>query len=749
VRVQKRDGSYQELQMTKIQRALLMAFQGQREQPDVMPLVKRAVDWLRPEGDVSVGRVSDVVESVLIEAGHARVARGFMRHRMERDAARAERLRPDTQMLKDYIHVAKYARHVVDHRESRDETIDRVEGMHTRRWPEWAEEIGDAFDYVRRSEGVPSMRSMQFAGEAMERDNARGYNCSFTHVNRWAAFQETLYLLLCGCGVGYSVQWRHIEQLGDVIDVDEGNVCHYTIADDIKGWADALGFLIQCYTKTGCWVEFNYSLIRAEGSVLKTSGGRAPGHLPLKRMLEAVRGVLHSAQGRRLRPVEAHDILCYEAQCVLAGGIRRSAMIALFSPEDTEMLCCKTKGVFRPMSGGDPGLNAQREMANNSACLLRGGTSRAVFERIIRVAQANYGDPGFYWTTNLDYGPNPCGEIGMWPMVRWCDKCGTYGHPGRYQCGCGSLKTVVQTGWSFCNLTEVNCQGADEEALVARVRAMARIGTMQASYTGFSYLGAVSEAICKREALLGVGLTGIMDNPLALDARVLQRLAAVAVRENKVWASRLGINTAARVTTVKPSGTASLWLGGVGSGIHPRWARRYIQRVTANPNEPAAQWFYKTNPHMVEVKPNGDWCLMFPIQCDDDAVTVKEQGWGAFMDAVFTVYENWIKPGTVDAGSAPGLTHNVSCTVTMRNGELDAIVDRLWREQYSICAMSFAPYMVDARFRYVPRDATFAEETWNRLIRLYRPVDWSRFVEAVDNTAHNLEAACASGVCEI
>lgn len=757
VRVKKRDGSYQELRMSKIQRGLLMAFQGGREQPDVMPLVHRVLDRVRGMVDpVSIERVSDTVEETLAEAGHTAVARRYMKYRLRRAVARAERLKPDAAAVPGYIQAAKYARHLVgeSRRENKTETTERVFEMHATRAPDQQglTELREAMDVVHAGNGAPSMRSCQFAGEALLRDNARMYNCSFTHINRWRVFQEVFYLLLCGCGVGYSVQWRHVDQLGELGYVDKRKVCHYVIDDDIRGWSDALGFLIECYTQTGCYPEFSYHKIRDEGELLHTSGGRAPGHLELKRALEAVRSVLDRAQGRALRPLECHDIICHLAEAVLSGGIRRSALISLFSPEDTEMLYCKTKGIFRPQSGGDPGLNAQREMANNSACLLREATSKTMLERIVRVAQGNFGCPGFYWTVNLDYGPNPCGEIGMWPAIRWCEECGTYGHPGVFECDCGSLATVLRSGWSFCNLTEVNCVGASRAELIRRVVAMAHIGTYQATYTSFEYLGSVSEEICRREALLGVGLTGIMDNPgVALCPGVLRECAAAAVAENKRLAARLGINPAARVTTVKPSGTASLWMGGVGSGIHPRWSRRYIQRITANPNEPPAAWFKAMNPHMVEVTPSGDWKLMFPIQCEDGAVTVKEQGWSEFMDAVFIVYENWIVPGTADETSAPGLTHNVSCTVTIRDGELDQVVERIWRERERVCAMSFAPYLVDQKFRYAPRQAVRAEDEglWDRLIRLYKPVDWGGLLELADGTTLMSEGGCMGGACEV
>jgi ribonucleoside-diphosphate reductase alpha chain len=728
--------------------------------PDIMPLVHRVVDDVRGLAEpVDVEAVSDAVEAVLASSGWVDVARSFMRYRLERAVVRAERLRPDDGAISGYIHVGKYARYLGDaqRRELFVETVARDENMHLRRWPELEGEIRGAFSYVYEKMGMPSMRSMQFGGLAIEKDNARIYNCSFGHLSRWRAFQEMFYLLLCGCGVGYSVQWQHVDQLGELHAVDPGDVCHYTIDDSIKGWADALGYLLESYHgDRNCYVEFNYSQIRAEGTPLKTSGGLAPGHLPLKRCLEAVRGVLDGAVGRKMRPIECHDIMCHTALAVLAGGIRRSAMIALFSPEDTEMLYSKTRGVFRPAgSGGDAGLNAQREMANNSACLLRATATREVFDRIVRVAATNYGCPGFYFTNNLDYGPNPCGEIGMWPMINKCRDCDAWSSPDLDCCeSCSGQDLRMMSGISFCNLTEVNCAGAvDADDLYARVKAMAFIGTLQAGYDSFPYLGDVTEAIVRREALLGVGLTGIMDNTgLVLNPKVLGRAARVAVDENIRVAALVGISSAARVTTVKPSGTSSLELGGVGSGIHPRWARRYIQRVTANPLEPQAVYFRRVNPHMVEVKPNGDWAICFPIQAADDALTVKESTAMEFLDAVFMVYEHWIEPGTARPSSSPGMTHNVSCTVTVRDSELEGVIARVWDERHRVAAMTFAPYLIDERFRYAPRQAVAGprdEARWNELIRLYKPIDWAAFREETDTTTLSSEPACKGNVCEI
>ncbi len=765
IRITKRDGSLQELELSKIQRALLMAFNAIGPVPNVSPLVQRVAEKLsRLAGEgIQVNQVAIACETVLLESGYHNVAAAFMRYRVSRDEARARRLVPDNNALSDYLHVAKYAKFdsELERREIYPETATRCFEMHERRLEQWYEsgrisaqeceslvrDLRAAFDLVELKIILASMRSMQFGGLAIEANNARLYNCSYTHVDRWEVFSQIFFLLLSGCGVGYSVQWQHVEKLSAVGRIDPRDVVHHTIGDSIEGWADAIEALIRSY-ESGFYVEFSYSAIRPEGSLLKTSGGLAPGHLPLKRCLERVRGILEASQGRRLRPLEAHDIVCHIAEAVLAGGIRRSSLISLFSPADTEMLYCKASGNFEP-----GGLNSHRQMANNSAALLRGSTDRALFDRIIRVSTENYGDPGFYWTDNLDYGSNPCGEIGLWPKISWCSQCRDYRSAEYDQCEKCTTDLVMKSGFQFCNLCEVNVAAcATREDFLVACRAAAFIGTIQASYTYFPYLGPVTEAITKREALIGVGIMGMMDNvSLAFDPALLRCGAEAVVEENKRVAVIIGINQAARATTIKPGGTGPA-VAGVSSGIGPRWARRYLNRVLANVGEPQFQYLKSINPHMCEEKPNGDWVITFPIQAADGSVTVKEMLAKDFVEKVFLVYNNWILPGTALPDSAPGLTHNVSSTTTVRDDERAELMETIWENRFSITAMSFVPYLLDKKFRYAPREAVGAPEEalWNRLIKLYKPIDWANFKEDRDTTSRRLTVACGpGGVCEI
>jgi len=767
VRVTKRDNkTIEPFNQKEIRKALLLAFSAIGNVPNTAPIESAVVRHLHTMGRelVTVDDVLDSMEHVLMASGYHDVAKRFIIYREGRNKARAERLAPDPLAISNYTHVSRYAKYQPDlgRREVYWETVERDEIMHINRYPEHTSMIERAFKAVHEKKVLPSMRSMQFGGIAIEKNNPRMYNCCFTHINRTDVFSKIFYLLLCGCGVGYSVQEQHVEMLPRLKTIDKRKVTHHVVKDSIEGWADAIEMLMWSYFYGGDWVEFAYHEIRDEGTPLKTSGGKAPGHLGLRKAIEAIRKILDKAQGRKLRPLDCHDILCHLSIAVLSGGIRRSAMISLFSPSDTEMIFCKAKGNYDPGKG----INDQRQMANNSAVFLRGSVKEHEFRRIIRVAEENYGDPGFLFVTNLDYGCNPCGEIGLYPVL-WeeCDKCSGAGDLGEYptpndepgyklQCSeCLGSKGKKQYGFAFCNLTEINCSMfTSAQDFYTAAENAAIIGTLQASYTDFPYLGRVSEEIARRDALLGVSLTGVMDCPDIALRPDFQACAATVVNDtNARVAEMLGINIAARTTTVKPSGTASLELGCVGSGIHPHHASRHLRRVTGNINEPPVQEFMRVNPHMVEKKPNGDVALVFPVQAPAGAVCIQDMSALEFCEQVMSTYDNWGKPGTVRTEDRRGLTHNVSCTVTLMPGEKDGVIDYVWENRERIAAMSFVPGGLDKLYPFAPREAIVTEEDeayWNRLIKGYKTIDWKQFKEEEDNTARQMAPACSAGGCE-
>jgi ribonucleoside-diphosphate reductase alpha chain len=316
----------------------------------------------------------------------------------------------ENKILSDIVVYSKYARYMPDfkRRETWEELCWRNADMHMRKYPELAKDIYKIYnEYVIPKKVLPSMRSLQFGGRAIERNPSRIYNCAYLPIEHTDAFSETMFLLLGGTGVGYSVQYRHINQLPPLFGPKK-RTRRYVIGDSIEGWADAIKVLVESYFYGKNKPLFDYGDIREKGTELVTSGGKAPGPDPLRVCLAQVEAILHNAIGRRLKPIEAHDILCFIADAVLAGGIRRAAMISLFSPDDYEMLECK--------SGNWWELNAQRGRANNSVILLRGKTSEEMFNTVWEKTRlSGAGEPGIYWTNNLDWGTNPCCEIALRP----------------------------------------------------------------------------------------------------------------------------------------------------------------------------------------------------------------------------------------------------------------------------------------------------------------------------------------------
>ena len=727
--VKKRNGQLVSYDKDKIYAAMLSALYAcdeYRTKAQMNVLLYDVEQGIKAEQErvISIEKIQDIVEEVLM-LNCPKVGKAYVLYRNQRTEARKARMKPDVSAISDYIVGSKYARikEGEKRRETFQEIVDRVEGMHIRKFPKLEKEIRNAFELVREKKVLPSMRSMQFAGKSIEEHNARMYNCCFTLMDRPRAFSEMFYLLLCGCGVGFSIQWQHIEKLPRVERTGR-KVKHHLVEDTIEGWAEALDVLIYSYMRSkNEYIEFSYENIRSEGSPLKTSGGYAPGHLPLKRCLEVVRERLDRASGRQLRPIEVLDIVCFIAEAVLSGGIRRSSLIGLFSITDTEMMYAKAPGNFEPK-----GVNNQRQMVNISPVMIRNKVRYSEFERVLRISQEGYGEPGIYFSTHADYGCNPCGEIGLYPKIN----------------------TGV-AGFGFCNLSEIvvpNCCNGEELRRAARIASF--IGTLQATYTDFRILSSVSKKVAERDALLGVSMTGMMDNPdLAFDPAIQKSLAAEVMRENHGLANMLGIKVAKRFTAIKPSGTASLAVGCCGSGIHPHHARRYFRRVTANPNEPMAQFFKKVNPHMVETKPNGDWCLKFPIQAPDDAIILKKISAHEMLERVFSTYENWILSGTRKGAD---LTHNISCTITVEDGELKSVMEKVWENKDRIAAITTAPMTLDKTFPYAPREAIIDERDereWNYLIKHYYPIDWTELRETELKTSFNEIPACESRRCEL
>ena len=616
-------------------------------------------------------------------------------------------LTTESQILSEITTHLKYAKFVPEknRRETWDELVTRNKEMHLKKFPQLAEEIEAAYKYVYDKKVLPSMRSMQFAGKPIEINNARIFNCSYLPIDDFRAFSEIMFLLLSGCGVGYSVQTHHVEQLPEIRKPLKSK--RYLVGDSIEGWADAVRMLTKAYFgQTSTAPLFDFRDIRAKGASLITVGGKAPGPEPLKIALIHMQAILdRKNDGEKLTTLECHDIICHLADAVLSGGIRRAALIALFNLHDEEMLTCKFGDWWEN--------NPQRGRANNSAVLLRSMIDKDTFMGLwAKIEASNSGEPGFLFTNDKDAGTNPCAEI--------------------------NLKAN-----QFCNLCEINASDIEtQEEYNARAKAAAFIGTLQASYTDFHYLRDVWKKTTEKEALLGIGMTGIASG--AVFKLNMKEAAKVAVEENERVAKVLGINKAARVTTVKPSGTTSLVLG-TSSGIHAWHDDFYLRRIRLGKNEALYTYLSVYHPEMLEddfFKPTLQSIVSVPQRAPKGAITRKESAMD-LLERIKTINKNWIKPGHRKGANM----HNVSATVTIKQDEWPAVGEWLYENKEYFTALSFLPEDLGT-YKQAPFE-TITEEQFNEAVKSLNEVDLSRVIEMTDNTALMDQAACAGGACEV
>ncbi len=677
--------------------------------------------------------------------------------------------------LQDFIAISRYARYSPElrRRETWAEAVGRVRDMHLAHYADTSlgdaaltalsagdvaaedltrigrlgrlhEVIHAAFAAVERREVLPSMRSLQFGGEAIFNKHARIYNCAFTYIDRLEAFRETLYLLLCGCGVGFSVQRHHVAKLPPFAPLrSNAPVSTFVVPDTIEGWADALHQLMLAAVE-GRRVIFDYSTVRPAGAPLRTSGGKAPGPEPLFHSLTRIEHMVQRAAGRRLRPVETYDILMWAAKAVLSGGVRRSATICLFSADDEEMTAAKTGNWFQD--------NPQRTASNNSAIIVRGQATRAQFDKLFE-AQKQFGEPGFYFVEDPEYGANPCVEIGLHPRLKLdaasIARLRELGHEGELREG------DVLSGVQFCNLTTVSAAASENPGRFYELCAHAAvIGTLQAGYTSFNYLSPVSRLITEREALLGVSICGVLDRPeVLLDPVVLHNGAAVVRAVNAVVARALGINPAARTTCVKPEGTASLLLG-TSSGLHPHHSLRYFRRVQTNVYDPIFQHFKRANPHMIESSVydlNGRTeVITFPVEGPAFGIYREDLSAVKHLEYVRLVQLHWVQAGRRVEKFSPGLHHNVSCTISVRNDEWPAVAGFIWENRQHFTGVALLQDQGDKAYAQAPRESVTTREDiakWNSLV--YQPVDYTLLREEEDLTELKQVVACAGGACEL
>ena len=590
-------------------------------------------------------------------------------------------------------------------RETWYELVTRNMEMHIKSYPHLEQEIRDNYQFVYNKQVLPSMRSMQFAGKPIEISPNRIYNCAYAPVDDWRVFSEIMFLLLGGTGVGYSVQKHHVEELPEIRKPNE-RTRRWLVADSIEGWADAVKVLVKSYFFGGSKIEFDFSDIRPKGARLITSGGKAPGPQPLKECLIKIEGIFESKQdGEKLKPIEAHDMVCHIADAVLTGGIRRAALISLFSATDDEMISCKSGAWWEK--------NPQRGRANNSAALLRHKITKDYFMELWkRIEASGAGEPGIYFTNDKDWGTNPCCEIALRPF-------------------------------QFCNLTEINVSNVvNQEDYEARVKAATFVGTLQAGYTNFHYLRPIWQRTTEKDALIGISMTGIGSGAvLGLD---MKSAAKIVKSENERVAELLGINKAARTTTVKPAGTTSLTLG-TSSGIHAWHNDYYIRRIRVGKNEAIYGYLKDNHPELIEdeyFRPHDTAVIGIPQKAPEGSI-LRNESPIQLLERVKKVHMEWIKPGHRTGSNS----HNVSATISVREHEWPAVGEWMWIEREHYNGLSVLPYD-SGSYKQAPfEDCT--KEDYERLMETLKDVDLSKIVELDDDTDLKGEIACSGSGCAV
>ena len=616
----------------------------------------------------------------------------------------------DKQILSDITVYTKYTKYLADknRRETWEELVTRNMEMHIAKFPKMAESIKQLYkNFVFTKKVLPSMRSLQFGGKAIELNNARIYNCAFLPIDSIHSFSETMFLLLGGTGVGYSVQNHQIEKLPEIRKPNYDRKKRYVVQDSIIGWADAIKTLFKSYTGgLTSHIEFDLSDIRPKGALLVTAGGKAPGPEPLRIALVKIEAILRTKEDRsKLTDIECHDIQCHIADAVLAGGIRRAAMISLFDLDSEAMLNCKAGNWWET--------NPQRGRANNSVVLLRHKIDKKTFDKVWeRIEASGSGEPGIYLTNDKDWGTNPCCEIALRP-------------------------------YQFCNLTEINMSDIEsQEDFNARSSAAAFIGTLQASYSDFHYLRDIWTRNTEKDALLGVSMTGIASKSnLKLD---YEEAAQIVKETNKTISEALGINEAARTTAVKPAGTTSLVLG-TSSGIHAWHNDYYIRRMRLGKNEAIYSYLAIHHPELLEdeyFNPTSQSVISVPQKAPEGAITRHESTLD-LLERVKLISKDWVKNGHIKGNN----THNVSCTVSVRDDEWKIVGEWMWANKEYYNGLSVLPFH-GGTYKQTPfEDCT--KEQYEEMIKTLHSIDLTKVVEIQDTTNFGDSVACGGGACEI
>lgn len=617
------------------------------------------------------------------------------------------------------------------------ESVARVMNMHRQKYahcmtPALIEAIDFAQEAYTAKAVLGSQRALQFGGAQIFKHEARLYNCSFSYADRARFFQESMYLLLCGCGVGFSVQTHHVDKMSAVAAPKKHTAAVFEVEDSIEGWADAFGALLSSYFVDGGTfpeyqgknVYFDFDKIRPKGAFI-SGGFKAPGPDGLARSLEKCRQLLNSAVADadpgtaiKLRPIQAYDFIMHMADAVLSGGIRRAATICIFSKDDEEMLSAKTGSWYQN--------HPQRGRSNNSALIVRDDLTREEWAGIMQKVK-DFGEPGFIFAHDTECGFNPCVEIGL---------------RGYTETG--------ESGFQMCNLTELNGGLAtSREKFLYACKASAILGSLQAGYTSFGYLGKPSEEITNREALLGCSITGWMTNPSVLFDEDNMRDGARLIREvNKEIAALIGTRPAARTTAVKPSGNASVLLG-CASGIHGEHAPRYFRNVQMNKQDAVTELLVLTNPKMAEESawsPNGtDLVVSFPLVSDPGSIYKSELYGVKQLEYVKRAQQFWIEEGTnVDLCVDWQLRHNVSNTISVDNW--DEVEQYIFDNRQYFAGISLLGTSGDRDYVQAPFTQVFTVEELTTMYGVAMVFASGLIVDGLHAFADNLWTACSTAM---
>ena len=628
--------------------------------------------------------------------------------------------------LEEYVYVSKYAKFLHDEqrRETWPETVLRYKENVLDRFldEEMSQKVAKA---ITMMDVVPSMRMLTTAGPALDRDNVCGYNCAYKSITRPRDFSDALFILSSGTGMGYSVEKQYISQLPQVAESMTAQKNDYVVEDSREGWQSAVqnameeGFEGRLY-------HYDLSLLRPEGALLKTFGGRSSGPEPLRKTLEYINDLFIKASGRQLTSLECHDVMCVIASCIVSGGVRRSAMISLGDIDDVEMRNAKNWALgqfpieryYANNSYVTDGTPSKEDFDAEWTAMVNGKSGeRGIFNRASAKAQAKK-----FGREVADFGCNPCSEI----LLK-----STEGPEGA-------------GGGQFCNLSEVIIREDDDfNDLKLKVELATIIGTVQSTFTHFPSLPSGWAENCEEERLLGVSMTGIMDNPLTngvltgLPER-LEELRDHAIATNKKWAEKIGISPSASITCVKPSGSVSA-LTGTASGIHARWSDHYIRRTIQSNADPLTQLMIDEGvPHELSAsKPDLETVFSFPIAAPAGAITNGTRTAIEQMEMWLTYQRHWTM-------------HKVSATISVKGDEWDDLAEFVYKHFDEIAGVSFLPYD-DHLYVQAPNEQITREEYEALDAKFPAVVNWSRLpeFEIEDTTTSSQELACTGGTCEI